>query len=107
LRLSSSWIDQTPRFSAFRISVNNKNHIVVSIPGESLIELGFDIRSDLQAMNYDVAILAGYSNNHLGYFAPPREYLCGGYESLLTFWGIGTSEMVRNGCKAVAQAVLN
>jgi hypothetical protein len=56
-------------------------------------------------MNFDQTFLVGYTNNHLGYFAPPDEYDIGGYESLLTFWGVGTAEMIRNGVKSVATQV--
>jgi hypothetical protein len=28
----------------------------------------------MAALGFDHAILAGYSNNHMGYFATPREY---------------------------------
>jgi len=37
----------------------------------------------------------------MGYFATPNEYDIGGYESQLTFWGIGTAEKVRQGCYSV------
>jgi len=38
----------------------------------------------------------------MGYFATPREYDIGGYESQLTFWGIDTSNMIRSGCYKAA-----
>jgi hypothetical protein len=46
--------------------------LLVTIPGEALIELGFEIRADGKELGFDHVILAGYSNDHLGYFAPPR-----------------------------------
>lgn len=102
IHLPSSWIEETPMFSAFSFNINSKDTVMVSIPGEALTELGWQIRNDTADMNFDQTLLAGYSNNHLGYFATPDEYDVGGYESLLTFWGRGTSNMIRNGCKTVA-----
>lgn len=48
---------------------------------------------------------AGYSNNHMGYFATPNEYDVGGYESQLTFWGRNTSVLVRDGAYQVAKLI--
>ena len=46
-----------------------------------------------------------YSNNHMGYFATAREYQVGGYESLLTMWGEGTANRVRQSIKTVASHI--
>jgi hypothetical protein len=32
----------------------------------------------------------------MGYFTTEKEYQVGGYEGLLSFWGIKTGEMVKN-----------
>lgn len=103
--LGSAWLENKPRFSALRINVNNKSTLMVTLPGEPLSELGFQVRSDSKALGFDNTILAGYSNNHMGYFATPDEYDVGGYESELTFWGINTSLVVRQGAYSVAQQV--
>jgi hypothetical protein len=88
----------------------------------------------MAALGFDHTILAGYSNNHMGYFATPREYgafpspmTCapphaphthvpthhamynedvGGYESQLTLWGRDTAEQIRAGCKTAAVQVV-
>jgi len=56
-------------------------------------------------MGFDQTLLAGYTNNHMGYFATANEYDIGGYESLLTFWGIQTAAKVRESCYLVASQV--
>jgi len=106
IHLPESWVEENPVFSAFRFGINNKQTVVVSIPGEALVELGFQIRNDTKDQNFDQTILAGYTNSHMGYFATPNEYDIGGYESLLTFWGVDTSAMIRNSCKNVTSQVL-
>jgi len=104
IQMGPSWVETVPRFTAFRFGINGKQSVVVSIPGEAIVELGWQIRNDTLDMGYDNTLLAGYSNNHMGYFTTPNEYVIGGYESLLTFWGINTAETIRQGCKTVALA---
>jgi len=101
--LNSAWIDNQPRFSALRFDIEGKHIVAVTAPGEALLELGWWIRNDTLNMGYDTTLLFGYSNAHMGYFAPPDEYDIGGYESQLTLWGIQTANMVRTSCRAVAQ----
>lgn len=43
-QMDSSWVENNPVFSAFRIRVENNNTLFTSIPGEALVELGFQIR---------------------------------------------------------------
>ncbi len=57
-------------------------------------------------MGYNITLLAGYSNAHMGYFATPNEYDIGGYESQLTFWGIETAHMIRSSCAYVTDAII-
>jgi len=104
--LPSSWIAENPVFSAVRIKANNKNTVIVSIPGEALVELGWQIRNDTQDLKFDYTFLQGYTNDHMGYFATPNEYEIGDYEGLLTFWGIDTTDRIRSACKTVASAVV-
>jgi len=105
IHLPESWVEENPRFTAMNINVNGVNTGIVTVPGEPLIELGWWIRNDTQALKFDQTLLFGYSNNHMGYFATPNEYDWGGYESQLTFWGIGTANEIRQACKSVAQRV--
>jgi len=96
--LGSAWLENKPRFTGVRLDYDNRSVIMVTMPGEALLELGWEIRNDTQKLGYDQTFLLGYSNNHMGYFATPDEYDIGGYESQLTFWGIGTSAQIRKGC---------
>jgi hypothetical protein len=105
LRLNAAWLENDPYFTAFSMNVMGETTVVVTIPGEGLYELGLELYQDTEGMNFDRTFLAGYSNNHMGYFATPDQYDLGGYESQLTFWGINTTAMVRNGCRIVAEQV--
>jgi hypothetical protein len=105
IHLPASWIEDDPKFSATRITVDGRHNIIGSIPGEALVEDGWWMRNETKKLGFDVTFLQGYTNNYLGYFAPPDEYDVGGYESLMTFWGIGTAEKVYQGFKDAVQAV--
>jgi len=105
IKLDDGWLEENPRFSAFSFLINGISTVLVTMPGEALVELGWWIRNDTQDLGYDQTLLCGYSNNHMGYFATPNEYDYGGYESELTFWGVHTASMVRAGCYGVASQV--
>jgi hypothetical protein len=102
LALPESWVEENPRFTGVRLDANGKKTVMVTIPGEALVELGWIIRNDTHDLGFDSTLLLGYSNSHMGYFATPNEYDWGGYESQLTFWGIGTAAKVADGCRAQA-----
>lgn len=106
LHLGPGWMEESPTFGAFRFTVDGHDALLVTMPGEPLSELGSQVRNATLAMGFETVLLAGYSNAHMGYFATPDEYDIGGYESQLTFWGIGTSDLVKSGCLAVAQHVM-
>jgi len=105
VHMPEAWITNTPRFTAIAFGLNGENDVLVTLPGEPLLELGWQVRNDTQKLGFDHTILAGYSNAHMGYFATPNEYDVGGYESQLTFWGIGTTDKVRAGAYEVASSV--
>jgi len=100
-----AWVEEVPFFSAFSFLINGKNTVVVSIPGEALVQLGTEIRSDMSKLGFNQTILAGYSNAHMGYFCPPDEYVIGGYECILTLFGIDTANKVEESCVDVASRV--
>lgn len=105
VHMPEAWIENVPRFTALRIDTDSQKSVIVSAPGEALVELGWWIRNDTQALGFDLTLFAGYSNNHLGYFCTPNEYDIGGYESQLTLWGINTASMIRGGAKQAASGV--
>jgi len=105
LEAPSSMVEEDPRFTAFRFNIDGKNTAFVSIPGEGLVELGWQIRNDTLDLGFDTTFLVGYTNNYLMYFATPNEYLIGGYEASLTLWGINTAEKVRASIFAAAKQV--
>lgn len=52
---------------------------VISLPGEPLVDHGLDLKSRMDA---PVPMIAGYTNDHLGYLPTPDEIAYGGYEVL-------------------------
>jgi len=105
LHLDDTWLENNPRFSAFRFNINGTNTLLVTIPGEAIVELGSWIRNATLALGFNQVLLYGYSNNHMGYFTTPREYDVGGYESQLTFWGYYSAYKVRDSAVFVAKQI--
>jgi len=91
------WVEEEPYFTAVSFNINGDNTLFVSQPGESLQELGFQIRDDAAAMGFDRTFLFGYTNSYMMYFCPEDEYVLGGYECELTLWGITTADQIRQG----------
>eukprot|EP01112_Ceratiomyxa_fruticulosa_P020747 TRINITY_DN7153_c0_g1_i1.p1 TRINITY_DN7153_c0_g1~~TRINITY_DN7153_c0_g1_i1.p1 ORF type:complete len:465 (-),score=91.10 TRINITY_DN7153_c0_g1_i1:73-1467(-) len=104
--LNEAWLENTPRFLAVSFVVGKTKTVLISVPGEALVELGWWIRNDTLDLGFDATLFGGYSNAHMGYFATPDEYDIGGYESQLTFWGIETAAKIRAAVKNVASTVV-
>jgi len=102
LHLNNAWVENEPRFTAASFELNGNITVMVTVPGESLVELGWQIYNDTLKMGFDSTFICGYTNNYMGYFAPPNEYDIGGYESQLSFWGRNTAEIVRASVSTVA-----
>jgi len=105
LHLSAEWIENTPRFTALRFDIKGNHHGIVTIPGEAIVEIGWEIRNNTQKMGFTNTFLFGYSNNHMGYITNALEYNVGGYESVLTLWGIGEGAKMVEEISAVAAMV--
>lgn len=105
LHLDSKWIDNTPRFTGVRMNIGGQNIVIVTSPGENLVQLGNQVREDAKKLGSDLTLLFGYSNTHMGYFATSNEYEIGGYESLLTLWGEFTANKIRESSYKVMQKV--
>jgi len=102
LRGGYAFVEEQPRFTAVRFNISGVNTLFVSIPGEAIVELGWQIRNDSLDLGFDQTFLFGYTNNYLMYFTTPNEYVLGGYEANLTLWGIDTAETIRGGCYKAA-----
>jgi len=58
--LGSAWIENTPRFTAIRFQIGTVNTVIVTMPGEPLLELGWWVRNDTQKLGFDQTLLFGY-----------------------------------------------
>lgn len=105
VHLDSSWVENSPRFTAIRIDVADESNVILTVPGEALTEVGGWLRQDAADLGFTTVFLSGYSNNHMGYFPSPREYEVGGYEGELCFWGIQTAVKVRQSVYGVASRI--
>eukprot|EP01080_Neovahlkampfia_damariscottae_P011534 gene11534-4787_t len=107
LRLDDKWIENKPRFTAVELNSLGQSHGFVTLPGEAIQEIGHQIRAEGRRMGYNNIYIVGYGNSHMGYFTTEKEYEVGGYEGLLSFWGIKTGEMVKNSAVQILGKVRN
>ncbi|MBX3274160.1 MAG: neutral/alkaline non-lysosomal ceramidase N-terminal domain-containing protein [Sandaracinaceae bacterium] len=69
--------------SALRIG----DWLVGTMPGELVTLLADHLRDELSPAGPDRTILVGYAQDHGGYLLRPEDWLSGGYEPTITFWG--------------------
>ncbi|NVB85174.1 MAG: hypothetical protein HOV81_42805 [Kofleriaceae bacterium] len=68
--------------SALRIG----DYVIGTMPGELTVMLASYLRSKSPAAA-DHTIILGYAQGHVGYMLRPEDWLKGGYEPSVTFWG--------------------
>ena len=68
--------------SALRVG----EHVLVTVPGEP-VTLFADYVRELSPVAADRTIVLGYAQGHVGYVLRPEDWLRGGYEPTITFWG--------------------
>ncbi|HUS33125.1 MAG TPA: hypothetical protein VMZ53_31705 [Kofleriaceae bacterium] len=68
--------------SALRIG----DYVIGTMPGELTVMLATYLRSKSPVAE-DHTILLGYAQGHVGYMLRPEDWLKGGYEPSVTFWG--------------------
>ena len=61
-------------------------YLVGTLPGEPMVALAEHLRT-LSPMPAERTIVVGYAQNHGGYLLRPEDWLTGGYEPTITFWG--------------------
>ncbi|MDB4958862.1 MAG: Alkaline ceramidase domain protein [Myxococcales bacterium] len=86
-------ICQTTRttISALRLG----DYVIGTMPGELTVMLAQYLR-DKSPVGADHTILVGYSQGHVGYMLEPEDWLQGGYEPSVTFWGPLEAEYIAN-----------
>ncbi len=61
------------------------DYVIGTLPGEVTVPLAAYVRS--KAPTGDKTIVLGYAQGHVGYMLRPEDWLLGGYEPSVTFWG--------------------
>lgn len=75
--------------SALRIG----DYVIGTMPGELSVLLAKFLR-EKSPVGADKTILVGYAQGHVGYLMAPEDWVLGGYESSITFWGPLEAEMI-------------
>jgi neutral ceramidase len=71
------------------------DYVIGTMPGELTVMLADYIRAH-SPVGEDKTILLGYSQGHVGYLLAPEDWLLGGYEASVTFWGPLEGEYLAN-----------
>ncbi len=71
------------------------DYLFATMPGELTVILADYIRAR-SPVGADKTILLGYAQGHVGYLLSPEDWLLGGYESSVTFWGPLEGEYLAN-----------
>jgi hypothetical protein len=103
--LDDTFVENKPRFTGIRMTLGGKHYGFATFPGEAIQALGHQLRAEAKQLGYSETYVLGYANNHMGYFTTPEEYEVGGYESLLSFWGITTGLQVKRGALRALEMV--
>ncbi|MCA9610972.1 MAG: neutral/alkaline non-lysosomal ceramidase N-terminal domain-containing protein, partial [Myxococcales bacterium] len=69
--------------SALRIG----DWLLGTLPGEPVTLLADHVREHLSPVAADHTIVVGYAQDHGGYLLRPEDWMLGGYEPTITFWG--------------------
>lgn len=62
------------------------DHVLGTMPGELSVLLADHLRAT-SPVGADKTILVGYAQGHVGYMLRPEDWVLGGYEPSVTFWG--------------------
>jgi len=72
---------------------------LVTLPGEPMSAVGMEAQKYAESLGFAAAIAVGYAQDHNGYILFAPDWLRGGYEPTISFWGWRFADYV------VAQAV--
>jgi hypothetical protein len=61
--------------------------LLIAIPGELIAELGLRLKAHAHALGWKYPVIVGLANDHLGYLLTEAEFLKGGYEAGVSFFG--------------------
>jgi hypothetical protein len=85
-----SWSTRTP-LTGFSID----GHAFIAVPGEPTVSVGNAMRDNGTRVGFSTTSILGLSNDYVGYILPKDDYLRGGYESCMSFYGPSLGEKIQ------------
>jgi len=79
---------------------------LLAVPGEMMAGLGQEIKDAVKVKGAKHPVIAGLANAGLGYILRPEDYLLGGYEASVSFYGPQMGFAVQDALLAAADQVL-
>lgn len=80
--------------------------LIVGIPGEMIAELGLEIKEKLNAEGVKYPVIGGLANQWISYILSEKEYLKGGYEASVSFYGKGLGDVMVKAGINTAEALI-
>lgn len=81
------------------------DHVMATLPGEPVTLLVEDLRT-MSPVPPENTIVVGYAQNHDGYLLGPEDWLSGGYEPEISFWGPLVGEYIAEQSAALMALVM-
>ncbi len=69
--------------------------MIIGAPGELIASIGMDIKAEMKANNIEYPIIGGLANEWISYILTKKEYLEGGYETSVSFYGEELGKVIR------------
>lgn len=81
------------------------NALFLTVPGELIASMGLQIRQEAERQGYWPVAIIGLANSYIGYILSEEEYLTGGYESTVSFYGPKLGQTIEKGFQEVIKAL--
>ena len=82
--------------------------LIVTLPGEPHADLAVELAADVaEATGIEDVAIWGYSQDHLGYIMHEYDFMAGGYEPSMVFWGPKEGDYLADRALEVAQKLVD
>ena len=96
--LGPGWIESKAVFGGYSMQIKGKFYGILTVPAEMIYTFGQSLKPQFQKLGFEDVMIVGLTNGYMGYLMTEQEYNVGGYESVMTYWGIQTGRIARDKC---------
>ena len=81
--------------------------MIVGTPGEMIAEIGIDIKNEIKKAGVPYPVIGGLANEWISYILTESEYLQGGYETSVSFYGPTLGEVIHKSMIKTAKELVD